>query len=129
MTDDGFERGIEFMKRYRDSAKVDAMIATLEERSPRFARYTVGSTYGEVYPRDGLEPRLRQLVTIAVLAVLGDTANQLKIHTEVGVAMGLTALELVETMIQVAAYAGAQRGSSALAAVVASLHELGLEVP
>jgi 4-carboxymuconolactone decarboxylase len=129
MPDDRFELGVSYMKEYRDPAAVDAMITTLRERSPRFAEYTVASTYGEVYPRNGLEPRLRQLVTIAVLAVLGDTAGQLKIHTEVGISMGLTPVELVETMIQVAAYAGAQRGSSALAAVAAALHELGLDVP
>jgi 4-carboxymuconolactone decarboxylase len=129
MPDERFTLGIELMKQYRDPDKVDAMIAMLRQRSPRFAEFSVASTYGEVYPRDGLEPKLRQLVTITVLAVLGDTANQLKIHTEVGIAMGLTPVELVEAMIQVATYAGAQRGSNALGAVAGTLHDLGLEVP
>ncbi|QTV80483.1 carboxymuconolactone decarboxylase family protein [Microbacterium sp. NIBRBAC000506063] len=82
-----------------------------------------------MYLRDGLEPRSRQLATLAILGALGGTADQITTHTELGIAMGLTPVEITEVMVQVSAYAGAPRGSVAMKAVVTAFDRLEIDAP
>jgi 4-carboxymuconolactone decarboxylase len=96
--------------------------------SPSFAEYSISSTYGEVFPRERLELRSRQLVTIAILATLGGCEQQLKLHIRAGLKLGITGDEIVETIIQVAAYAGAPRASNAFLAATEVFERAGVSV-
>ena len=129
MADDRFERAVEFLRKYRGDEAVDTMLEGLRGKGERFAQYSLSSSFGEVYQRDGLEDKYRELVTIAIVATVGDTASQLQTHVDLGLKMGLTPVEIVETVIQVAAYAGAPRSSQAMAAVVKAFERNGVEAP
>ncbi len=129
MADDRFERGVEYLRKVRGDEAVDAMLEGLNSRSPRFAQYSISTSFGEVYPRDGLEDKIRELVTIAILATLGDTASQLQTHVDIGLKMGLEPVEIVETIVQVAAYAGAPRSSQAMRAISVAFESAGVQAP
>lgn len=111
-----YERGMAYL-RLSQGEKVAARIETeLASASKSFAEYSISSTYGEVFTRPGLDLRTRQLATIAILASLGGSEAQIKLHIRAALRNGVSVDEIVELIIQVAAYAGAPRGSNAFLA-------------
>jgi 4-carboxymuconolactone decarboxylase len=72
-----------------------------------------------------LDLRTRELITVAVLAALGSCEPQLAFHTAGALRAGATETEIVETVTQVALYAGIPRTLNALAVAreaLAGLH-------
>jgi 4-carboxymuconolactone decarboxylase len=73
--------------------------------SPDFENYVVEFLGGEIWSRPNLDLRTRSLVTIASLAALGrPLALELNIRMALG--NGATKQEIIETMLQIAPYAG-----------------------
>lgn len=112
--DDRYRRGLELLTRTQGEKTARRIEQSLRTVSESFADYSIASTYGEVFVRDRLELKSRQLVTIAILATLGGCEAQLRLHVRAGLNLGLTGDEIIETIVQVAAYAGAPRASNAL---------------
>ncbi|MBX9452987.1 MAG: carboxymuconolactone decarboxylase family protein [Mesorhizobium sp.] len=74
---------------------------------PGFAETLIESAYGRLYARDGLDLKTRQLATVAALTVLGgQTAPQLKVNIEHTLAAGANRQEVLEIILQMAAYGG-----------------------
>jgi 4-carboxymuconolactone decarboxylase len=71
----------------------------------RLREAVVDFGYGQVWNSGRLEPRARMLLTVAVLAATGRTA-ELRTHLTVALDAGLNPDELAETFLQVALYAG-----------------------
>lgn len=82
------------------------MIESLAGIAPDFARYLVEFPFGDIYSRPGLDLRSREIATIAALTALGNAAPQLKVHIQAGLNVGLSRDEIVETIMQMAVYAG-----------------------
>ena len=73
--------------------------------SPDFEKYVVDFVGGEIWSRPNLDLRTRSLVTIASLAALGrPLALELNIRMALG--NGATKQEIIETLLQIAPYAG-----------------------
>ena len=86
---------------------------------------SINHLFARVWTRPGLSIRDRRLITVALLAAQGRT-DQLRAHVR-GARVGedpLTPEELVETMVQVAHYAGWPAGASGQAVVNAVLEEI-----
>jgi putative 4-carboxymuconolactone decarboxylase len=62
--------------------------------------------YGDIYSRDNLSKRARQIATIAALAALGTFPNELSFHIRAGLTIGLTSEEIKEIMLLMTIYAG-----------------------
>ena len=62
--------------------------------------------FGDIYSRQGLDLRSREIATIAALAAMGNATPQLKVHIRAGLNVGLTQGEIIEILIQMAVYAG-----------------------
>ena len=62
--------------------------------------------FGDIYSRPGLDLRTRELITVAALTALGTAAPQLKSHLRNALHVGCTREEIVETLMQMAVYAG-----------------------
>jgi 4-carboxymuconolactone decarboxylase len=114
MTSERYEAGLEYLQRAQGEQSANRIEAALRSISASYADYSISATYGDVFTREGLDLRSRQLVTIAVLAALGDCEPQLRLHIRAGLNMGLEGDEIVEVIVQVAAYAGAPRASNAM---------------
>jgi len=103
--EDRYTRGV------RRLAEVDGeagqrVIDAMQSVAPDLARYVIEFGFGDVYSRDGLDLRTRELATVAGLVALGHAQPQLKVHVHGALNVGCTPAEIVEVIIQMALYAG-----------------------
>jgi 4-carboxymuconolactone decarboxylase len=104
-------------------------VAKLAEFAPDFADMLVEFAYGDVYARPGLDPKSRQIATIAALTTLGGADHELEIHIRSAVQVGCTKAEIIEVIMQMAVYAGFPRALSALGAARAAFADDGRADP
>lgn len=100
-------------------------VAKLAELAPDFADLLVEFAYGDIYARPGLDPKSRQIATIAALTTLGGADHELEIHIRSAVRVGCTKAEIIEVIMQMAVYAGFPRALSALGAARAAFADDG----
>lgn len=92
----------------------EGVMTALEDIAPDFARLIVEFPYGDIYSREGLTPKERQIATIASLVTLGNTPATLKAHIQGSLNVGCTKEEIVEVIMQMAIYAGFPAAVNAL---------------
>ena len=85
--------------------------------------------FGDVYAASRQSLQVRQLATVAALAVTGSTAPQLRFHTGAGRQVGLTEVQLVEVIAWVQFFAGAPAAYNALIELKASLADGSAATP
>lgn len=105
------------------------VIAALAGIAPDFARLLIEFPFGDVYSRPGLDLRGREIATIAALTAMGTAPAQLRVHVEAGLNVGLTATEIVETVMQMAVYAGFPAALNGLFVVEEVFARRGISVP
>src|SRR5690606_4550664 len=74
------------------------------------------SGHGVIESRLGIEPELRELVTLGLLTALGGTEEQLDVHIDASLIVGLTPEQIIEVFLQSAVYCGLPRALNAVAA-------------
>src|SRR5258706_10228862 len=89
-----YERGLKKMTEVY-GVPVEAVVAPLRD----LGRYMIEFPYGDIYSRDGLAVRDREIATIAMLTALGGREPQLRVHMASALNVGLTADELYEIII------------------------------
>ncbi|MBJ6079819.1 carboxymuconolactone decarboxylase family protein [Salmonella enterica subsp. enterica serovar Rissen] len=89
-----------------DSKGGEAVVESLKDIAPDFARYLLEFPFGDIYARPGLDLRSREIATVAALTAMGNAAPQLKVHIGAALHVGLTQDEIVEVIMQMAVYAG-----------------------
>ncbi|CAN7718953.1 carboxymuconolactone decarboxylase family protein [Caballeronia sp. LjRoot31] len=89
-----------------DGEAGEKVIESLADIAPDFAKYLFEFPFGDIYSRPGLDIRAREIATIAALTALGNATPQLKVHIAAGLNVGLSRDEIVETIMQMAVYAG-----------------------
>ncbi|HCR58506.1 MAG TPA: 4-carboxymuconolactone decarboxylase [Raoultella sp.] len=105
MTSSRFATGLEMLQLV-DGKGGEAVVNSLSDIAPDFARYLVEFPFGDIYARPGIDLRSREIATIAALTASGNAAPQLKVHIAAGLHVGLTQEEIVEVIMQMAVYAG-----------------------
>jgi 4-carboxymuconolactone decarboxylase len=108
-----YERGIARLSEI-DRSQVERILASLQDIAPDFARYLVEFAFGDIYARQGLDLRSRQIATIAALTALA-ALPQLKVHIHGALEVGCSREEIVEVIMQMAVYAGFPSALNALA--------------
>ena len=81
---------------------------------PDFEEYVVGFLAGEVWARPGLDRKIKSLCTISALAALG-RLRALELNIRMARNNGVTRKEILETLLQIAPYAGFPAAWEALA--------------
>lgn len=81
---------------------------------PEFERYVVGFLAGEIWARPRLPLKIRSLVTVAALAALGKKEG-LALNIRMALNNGASRQEILETLLQLAPYAGFPTAWEALA--------------
>ncbi len=90
-----------------------------DDRIPGFSDYVVGTAYGQIYNRPGLDLKTRQLATVAALAALGgQTRPQLKVHVGAALKAGASQTEVTEVILQMSLYGGFPAMVNALNAAI-----------
>jgi 4-carboxymuconolactone decarboxylase len=100
-----YRRGWENLAKIHPEAG-PALLEALREMAPDLGRYVVEFAYGDVFAREGLSLKEREMVTVASLITQGIAPVQLKNHIRAALNVGCTRGEIVEIIIQMAVYAG-----------------------
>lgn len=82
------------------------VIDSLASIAPDLAKYTIEFPFGDIYQRPGLDLKSREIATVAALTALGHCLPQLNVHIHGALNVGCKPEEIVETIIQMAVYAG-----------------------
>ncbi|MBY8135553.1 carboxymuconolactone decarboxylase family protein [Vibrio fluvialis] len=82
------------------------VMESLQGICPDLARFTVEYPFGDIYSREGLDLKSREIATVAALTALGNCTPQLKVHLNAALNVGCTEDELKEVILQMSAYAG-----------------------
>ena len=80
---------------------------------------------GQMYAREKIPHRTRQLITVAALTVLS-RLEELKLHIQAALNVGCEPAEIAETIFQTAIYGGVPATNSALKTLRAVLEEKGM---
>jgi 4-carboxymuconolactone decarboxylase len=103
-----------------DASRASAVVEQFGTVAPKFAELTNHVVFDDLWRRSDLTPRDRSLVTIAVLAAMGDD-DQLDGYLRRGMESGLTRTQIAEALTHLAFYAGWTRATRAMNVVTGSL--------
>ena len=112
---DRYRRGIDIAERLAAEKVAHFVQSGVAEVAPDFARMTIEFAFGDLYAREALDLRSRELIAIAVLAASGNAGPQLRVHVELAERNGITKAEIVEALMQTALYSGFPAALNALA--------------
>jgi 4-carboxymuconolactone decarboxylase len=98
-------------------------IASSTEFGVKQAEWTLDWAFGSVWARPELDRRARSCAVIGMLIGLG-AVEELRFHTMMGIANGLTRQELEEIFYTTIPYAGFPAANAAKAAMLAAFAEL-----
>ncbi|HEX8840795.1 MAG TPA: carboxymuconolactone decarboxylase family protein [Sphingomicrobium sp.] len=111
---DRYRRGIDVAGQLA-AEKLDQFLSSgIAEVAPDFARMTIEFAFGDLYSRNSLDLRSRELIAIAALATRGNAMSQLRGHIRAAASVGITREEVVEVLMQTALYAGFPAALNAL---------------
>lgn len=105
-----------------DSLQVERLKNAYNDFSPELVKFTLEYGYADIFSRDNLSEKYRQIGTISALTALGTAQPQLKFHINAGLNIGLTEIEIKEIMLLMTVYSGfpsAINGTNTLKEVLA----------
>lgn len=100
-----YETGWEKLKEI-DGKAGENVVESLKDISPDFAKLLIEFPFGDIYSRKSLDLKSREIATIASLVTLGCAKEQLKVHIQAGLNVGLSKEEIIEVIIQMSVYCG-----------------------
>ena len=111
--DERYRRGVEILQLLSGNG-LEQVTNRVAEVAPDFARMTIEFPFGDLYARDGVDLRTREIAAVAALAALR-RMPQLRIHVAAALRVGCSREEMVELLMQCAIYAGFPAALNALA--------------
>jgi len=123
-----YQRGADMLERVDGPAGVE-VVESLGRSFPDFARYVLEFPFGDIYAREGLGLRERELATVAALCALGNAAPQLRVHVHAALHVGCTPAQVLEVVMQMAVYAGFPAALNGLAVLREVFAEAGIALP
>jgi 4-carboxymuconolactone decarboxylase len=118
------ERGLRVIEEMLGAGRAAEVREAWTALAPDFERYVVEFVAGEVWSRAGLDRRTKSLCTIAALAALG-RPQALELNIRIALRNGASREEIVETLLQIAPYAGFPACWEGLTIVYQVFEEMG----
>ena len=100
-----FDRGLEMRRQVLGATHVDRSLAQVSDFSRPIQELVTEYCWGVVWTRDGLPPKTRSLLNLAMLTAL-NRSHELGVHVRGALTNGATVDEIQETLLQTAIYAG-----------------------
>lgn len=102
---------IRYKKGINNLDKIDGkagkmVINSLRDISPETGQFIIEFAFGDIYERKILNLKQREMITLSSLLTQGDTHNQLIVHINGALNVGLTQNEIIEIFIQCIPYVG-----------------------
>lgn len=95
--------------------KLDEMYKKSPKDLLHIQRYLSANCFGDFYTRNGLDLKLRELVTLSFLVALGGTEAQIKGHISGNARVGNDRQTLINVLTQLLPYVGYPRTLNAIA--------------
>ena len=108
-----YQRGMNELRKQL-GPMADSYIQKIKAVAPEFAWLNVTFPFGELYTRDVLDLKTRELCTVAALTLQGFSLPQLKVHIDAALRCGASRDEVIEVITQMIAYAGFPAATNAL---------------
>lgn len=99
------------------------LLKPVEELCPDLAKFSLEFVVADIWTRKVFDYRTRELITIAILAVMGGRDRHVKDHIRAALQNNVSKEEILEVMIQLAAYAGFPAALSGIFALKEVLEE------
>lgn len=105
MSNTRYEIGFEQLSKI-DGEAGHKVVESLKDVCADLAKYTIEYPFGDIYSRNGLDLKSREIATVAALTALGNCQPQLKVHLHAALNVGCTEEEIKEVVLQMSVYAG-----------------------
>jgi 4-carboxymuconolactone decarboxylase len=125
---DRFVRGSQALDTVDGSAG-EAVIESLRDIAPDLGRFIVEFGFGDLFSRPLPDPVTREITTVAAFTALGTCLPQLRVHAHGLLNVGGSREMLVETVMQMAVYAGFPAALNAMFVVSGVLAERTVGAP
>jgi len=99
------QRGLEKLREV-DGKAGEEVKNSLNEISPDLVKYIVEYAFGDIYSRDGLDLKSKEIAVVAALTALGNAEPQLKVHINGALNVGCSINEIKEVILQMSGYSG-----------------------
>ena len=99
------KRGEQVLQEMLGVEQAERIKAVWRDVSPDFAAYVTEFLAGEIWSRPGIDRRTKSLVTIAALAAQSRPLA-LELNLRIALNNGATLQDIIETLLQIAPYAG-----------------------
>lgn len=110
---DRYDSGMAVRRRVLGDAHVDRASAAATDFDAPFQRFITETAWGSVWAGDGIAPRERSMLTLALLAALGNF-DEIPMHVRATRRTGASRQDIIETFLHVAVYAGVPRANHAI---------------
>ncbi|MBI6871760.1 carboxymuconolactone decarboxylase family protein [Clostridium aciditolerans] len=107
-----YQKGIDVLKEMTD-INGQQTVKSLGEIFPDFEEKMIAFGFGQIYSRENLDLKTREVVTITALITQG-AFEQLDFHIKAALKVGLKPEEILEIILHCAAYVGFPKACSAL---------------
>lgn len=105
MHSDRYKAGWEKLKEI-DGEVGEKVVNSLEDISPDLAKFIIEYSFGDIYAREGLDLKTKEIAVVAALTAMGTAQPQLKVHLNGALNTGSTVNEVKEVILQMAVYSG-----------------------
>ncbi|MFO1207699.1 MAG: 4-carboxymuconolactone decarboxylase [Amaricoccus sp.] len=123
---DRYATGMATRRAVLGDAHVDRAEAAKSAFDAPFQQFITEGAWGSVWSRSDLSRRDRSLITLALLAALGQW-DEVAMHVRATANTGATPAEVREAMLHVAVYAGVPAANHALKIIKETYREMGVE--
>jgi 4-carboxymuconolactone decarboxylase len=103
-----FEKGLKKLSEV-DGDAGEHVIEALNDIAPDLGKYIVEFAFGDIYCRENLNLQEREMITLSSLMTLGGCENQLDVHINGALNVGITPKKIIEIFIQCIPYTGFPR--------------------
>lgn len=102
---DRYKKGMKILEK-TNKTNIQDTFKELKDIAPDLGRFIVEFPYSEIYTRDTLDLKTRELITVGILTAMGNSTQQLENHINGALNVKNTPEEIVEVIMQTSAYAG-----------------------
>lgn len=105
MNETRFELGNKQLKKI-DEIGGEQVIESLQDIAPDVGKYIIKFAFGDIYSREGLSLKEREIITITSLLTTGNCEPQLEVHINGALNVGIAPKKIIEIFIQCIPYVG-----------------------
>lgn len=113
MSESRYDQGMKIRRATLGEAHVDRAEAAKTDLDQAFQTLITEGAWGTVWASDGIAPRERSMLTLALLAALGNF-DEIPMHIRATQRTGASKQDVIEAFQHVAIYAGVPRANHAL---------------